>query len=217
MATTFQASVKDKIYQETQKRFSKFHDPAHGWEHVKRVYELAEKIGKQEGADLFIVGVAALLHDIGRLVQRKGKPHAEVSVEEARPLLQSHSVGEQETEAILHAIAAHSYSHGLQPLTLEARVVSDADRLDGLGAIGIMRWAISGTIKRKAKTQLYHPEDPFDEWHQPDDRLYMLDHFYTKLLKLESGMYTETGRALAQRRSEYMRAYLQEFRAELEL
>lgn len=213
--TAFQSNVKESIYQETQQHFSQFNDPAHGWEHVRRVYELAETIARQEEANLFIVGVAALLHDVGRLVRQKGKPHAESSVEEALPLLQSYHVEEQEIEAILHAIEAHSFSKGLEPRTLEACVVSDADRLDGLGAIGIMRWAISGTIKRKASTRSYHPEDPFCEWHQPDDKLYMLDHFYTKLLKLEGTMRTETGRNLARRRSDYMRTYLQEFKTEL--
>lgn len=212
-----QKQIIDDLYTEAQERFSGFNDPAHGWEHVLRVYRLALHIAGQEGADLFIVGSAALLHDIGRLVRQKGIQHAALSVEEARPLLEKYKLEEEQIEAILHAIEAHSYKRGIEPRTLEARVVSDADRLDGLGAIGIQRWAITGTIKRKSYTRNYNPEDPFAEQRVPDDKHYMLDHFYTKLLKLETGMGTATGRVLARRRSDYMRGYLQEFRIELEL
>ncbi|HEY3991415.1 MAG TPA: HD domain-containing protein [Ktedonobacteraceae bacterium] len=205
------------IYQEVQQRFATFDDPAHGWEHIKRVHNLALRIADEENADRLIVGIAALLHDLGRLIHRKGMPHALLSVEESSVILQSYALEPEQVENILHAIAAHSFSQGIEPRTLEARVVRDADRLDGLGAIGILRWAITGTIKRKAQTQSYHPEDPFGEHHELNDRLYMLDHFYSKLLKLEEGMYTTTGRVLAQQRTDYMRAYLQEFKLELGL
>lgn len=217
MNTTSQAGILASVYRETQRRFASFDDPSHGWEHVRRVYNLALRIGEEEGADALIVGLAALLHDIGRLVQRKGIPHALLSIEEARVLLKEYPLTPQQLEAILHAIEAHSFSQGIEPCTLEARVLRDADRLDGLGAIGILRWAITGTIKRGPQTLSYHPEDPFAQQHTPDDRLYMLDHFYTKLLKLEQGMYTATGRALAQQRTAYMRAYLEEFKLELGL
>lgn len=217
MTTTSQTEIVNEIYNEAQQRFSSFRDLAHGWEHVNRVYGLALQIAEKEGANLFTVSVAALLHDIGRLVHQKGKPHAESSVEEGRIILARYKFGEEQTEAILHAIEAHSYSLGIEPRTLEALVVRDADRLDGLGAIGILRWAITGALKRKSYTRSYHPEDPFAEQHEPDDKQYLLDHFYTKLLKLEASMGTDTGRELARRRSDYMRGYLQEFKAELGL
>ncbi|HEY1351479.1 MAG TPA: HD domain-containing protein [Ktedonobacteraceae bacterium] len=217
MNTLPQAELLATLYEETQQRFAGFDDLAHGWEHVRRVYRLAQRIGEEEGADVLIVSIATLLHDIGRLTPRKGVPHALLSVEEARVILRDYELTPQQVAAILHAIEAHSFSQGIEPRTLEARVVRDADRLDSLGAIGILRWAISGTLKRKPQTKSYHPGDPCAQWHTPDDRLYLLDHFYTKLLRLEEDMYTTTGRALAQQRTEYMREYLKEFRAELEL
>lgn len=215
MGTTTAAQMLDNLYQEVQSRFEALDDPAHGWEHVRRVYELALRIAHEEGADPLIVGLAALLHDIGRLVHRKGVHHALLSVEESRDILKAYALTPEQVEAILHAIEAHSFSQGIEPRTLEARVLRDADRLDGLGAIGILRWAISGTIKRKPQTKSYHPEDPFGASHELDDKHYMLDHFFTKLLKLEDGMYTATGRAMAQQRTAYMRAYLEELRVEL--
>lgn len=215
MSTTSHTQILSELYQEVQQRFLEFDDPAHGWEHVRRVYELALRIAEEEHADTLIVSLAALLHDIGRLVPRKGTPHALLSVEEARGILARFSLEPEQVEAILHAIEAHSFSQGIEPRTLEARVVRDADRLDGLGAIGILRWAITGTIKRKRSTRSYHPDDPFGEWHELDDKHYLLDHFFTKLLKLEEGMYTTTGRAIAQQRTAYMRGYLQQLRTEL--
>jgi len=215
MSTTSSSQMLTRLYQDVQHPLDALDDPAHGWEHVRRVYDLALRIGQEEGADLLLIGLAALLHDTGRLVHRKGTHHAVLSVEMARDILKPYPLAPEQVEAIVHAIEAHSFSQGIEPRTLEACVLRDADRLDGLGAIGILRWAISGTIKRKPQTKSYHPEDPFGEWHELDDRLYMLDHFSTKLLKLEQGMYTTTGRAMAQQRTAYMRAYLQELRAEL--
>ena len=214
---TREAQIEADIYAQVQRRFAEFDDPAHGWEHIKRVYQLALHIAEQEDADRFIVGTAALLHDIGRLTHDTKQHHAEISESLASELLSAYPITPEQKEAILHAIIAHSYSRGVEPGTPEARVVRDADRLDGLGAIGILRWAITGTIRRTPQTRSYHPDDPFAEQRQPDDRLFMLDHFFTKLLKLADSMSTETGRKMAQQRTAFMHAYLEEFRRELEI
>jgi uncharacterized protein len=215
--TTGEAQLLAQIYDETQQLFSGYDDPAHGWEHIGRVYNLALTIARQEQADAFVVGVAALLHDLGRLSHDETLHHADLSVQSAAELLARYEVAPSKQEAILHAIDAHSYSRGIEPATLEAGIVRDADRLDSLGAIGILRWAITGTIKRTPQTRSYDPRDPFAEQRAPDDRHYMLDHFYSKLLKLSNGMFTATGRKLAERRTAFMRAYLDEFRSELEI
>jgi len=213
--TTDESQLLLDVYAEAQERFSLLNDLAHGWEHVQRVYRLALHIAQQEGADPFIVGVAALLHDLGRLTHDETRHHADLSVIHARELLTRHQVPPDKQEAILHAIDAHSFSKGLQPRTLEARIVRDADRLDSLGAIGILRWAITGTQRGTPETRSYHPDDPFAEWHPLDDRRYMLDHFYSKLLKLSDTMSTQTGRKLAERRTRFIRTYLDEFKDEL--
>jgi uncharacterized protein len=215
-AKTIESQVLADAYAGVQQRFEGFDDPAHGWEHIQRVYKLALHIAQQENADLFIVGMAALMHDLGRLSDDKTKHHADLSVLSASEILSAYHVTPDTQQAILHAIAVHSFSLGVEPRTLEAKVLRDADRLDSLGAIGILRWAITGAIQRTPQTQSYHPDDPFAEWHTPDDHRYMLDHFFTKLLKLSNTMSTKTGRALAQQRTAFMHTYLNEFRRELE-
>lgn len=211
--------VLSAVYNEVRQHFAESDDPAHGWEHIERVYRLALYLAQQESADTFIAGMAALLHDLGRMTRARDdtRHHADLSAEQAAELLARYRVPTQAREAILHAIIAHSYSRGIEPLTLEARVVRDADRLDSLGAIGILRWAITATIRRTPRTRTYDQFDPFAEHHTPDDRLYMLDHFYSKLLKLVDGMSTTTGRSLAEERTAFMRVYLEQFRKELAL
>jgi uncharacterized protein len=212
----FEAELLDAIYAEVERSFASLDDPAHGWEHVNRVYTLALHIAEREQAKRMVVGAAALLHDIGRTASHgSAQHHADLSVTLAREMLAAHRLSTDVLEEILHAIAAHSYSRGIEPRTLEARVVRDADRLDALGAVGILRWAVSATLRRTPRTRIYHPGDPFARRHELDDGAYMLDHFYTKLLKLGDSMSTETGRELAGQRTAFMRGYLEELQKEL--
>ncbi len=206
------------VHREVEQRFTGIDDLAHGWEHVSRVYTLALALAERERADRFIVGMAALLHDLGRTApSTETMHHADLSVSLATTLMQVQQVPQAQQDAILHAIIAHSFSRGVEPHTLEARIVRDADRLDGLGAIGILRWAITGAVRRTPETRSYHPQDPLGQQHTLDDQHYMLDHFYSKLLTLEETMLTETGRSLARQRTAFMRTYLHEFKRELEL
>lgn len=214
-ANDIESQVLSNVYEEMQRRYVEFDDLAHDWTHIERVYRLAIYIAEQENADIFIVGMAALMHDIGHLSTGTSLHHADLSMSMAGELLVTYDVSSATGEAILHAIESHSFSLGIEPRTLEAQVVRDADRLDALGAIGILRWAITGVVRRTGETQIYHPDDPFAEWHALDDRRYMLDHFFTKLLKLESTMATQSGRALARERTAFMRVYLDEFKKEL--
>lgn len=211
------AQVLATVYTEVEQRFTGIDDLAHGWEHVSRVYTLALALAEREHGNRFIVGMAALLHDLGRAAPPTvTQHHADLSVSLATTLMQSHSVPQEQQDAILHVIIAHSFSRGIEPQTLEARIVRDADRLDGLGAIGILRWAVTGAVRRTPETRSYDPQDPFGQQHTLDDSHYMLDHFFSKLLKLEGTMLTETGRSLAQQRTAFMHTYLHEFKRELE-
>ena len=129
-ANDVESQVLSKVYEEMQQRYVGFDDPAHGWEHIERVYRLALYIAEQENADTFIVGMAALMHDIGHLSTDKSLHHADLSMSMAGELLLAYDISADTREAILHAIAAHSFSLGIEPRTLEAKVVRDADRLD---------------------------------------------------------------------------------------
>src|SRR5947199_6648273 len=129
-----ECEVLSDLYSEVQQRFAGFDDLAHGWEHVKRVYTLAVSIAEQEGANPFIAGMGALLHDLGRLSHETTNHHADLSAILTAELLLPYRLAPEMQEAILHAITAHSYSRGIEPYTLDAGIVRDADRLDSLGA-----------------------------------------------------------------------------------
>ena len=201
---------------EVEGRFAGYDDLAHGWEHTQRVYHLALRLAEQEHANRFIVGMAALLHDLGRTTKDPARTHAERSAILATTLLAPDELPLATQHAIMHAILAHSYSRGVAPATLEARVLYDADRLDSLGASGLLRWAMTVTHRRWPETKTYHPQDPFATHRVPDDKHYLLDRLFTRLLTLEEHMTTASGKIMAQRRTAFLRLYLQEFQLELQ-
>jgi uncharacterized protein len=204
-----------EVERSVQGYYTDFADLAHGFEHVQRVYHLALYLAEQERADGFIVGMAALLHDLGRTTRGPTRPHAERSAKLAKHMLAGYDLPHETLQAILHAILAHGYRHGVEPATLEARVLYDADCLDSLGACGVMRWAMTTKRGHWPDIRTYHPDDPFALWREPDGQHYQLDRFFTKLLKLQEVMMTTTGRAMAERRIAFLRIYLQELAREL--
>jgi len=113
---------------------------------------------------------------------------------------------------VLYAIDVHRYSRGILPVTLEARILQDADRLDALGAVGIARVFLTGGALGR---EMYHPEDPFCRYREPDDGRWNLDHFYKKLLKLEAGMHTKSARKLAAKRTAVLERYLSDLEDEI--
>ena len=207
--------VLAEVFTEVQARFADFTDLAHGWEHVYRVYHLALHLAELEHADSFVVGLAALLHDLGRTIRDPTRPHAERSALLAVELLARFDLPSETQQAIRHAILAHSYRRGITPQTLEARVLYDADHLDSLGASGVMRWAMTVKNRRWSEWKSYHPDDPFAAHRAPDEQRYLLDRFFTKLLLLPEVMTTQTGRAMAERRVAFLQLFLQELRREL--
>ncbi len=189
-------------------------DPAHDFSHALRVCRNARAIGEEEGADLQIVTLAALLHDAG-----SGPKLREKSAEAERrrlaaveDLLKRRDMTEDVRDRVLRAVETHSFSKGKKPDSLEAAVLQDADRLDAIGAIGIARVFLTGGALGRP---LYNPEDPFCKEREPDDGRWNLDHFYRKLLKLEEGMHTGAGRRLARRRGAVLRRYLMDLEDEI--
>lgn len=199
-------------------------DPAHDLLHLERVVATARRIAAAEGADLRVVVPAAWLHDY--VVVPKDDPRraqaSQLAAVEACAYLKDIGYaaslagpalsGAPLLQAIGHAIEAHSFSANIAPQTLEAKVVQDADRLDGIGAIGIARcFACAGTMNRP----FYSATDPFCTSREPDDAQFTIDHFYRKLFKTAASMQTAAGRAEAEKRVEVMRRYLRELGEEI--
>ena len=95
---------------------------------------------------------------------------------------------------------------------MEGRILQDADRLDAIGAVGIARCFSSGAAMGRP---FYNETDPFCTNRTPDDKEWTLDHFYRKLLRLESGFHTETARAMARERTAFLHDFLTQFSREI--
>jgi uncharacterized protein len=189
-------------------------DPAHDMEHIRRVVATAAQLARAEEADLEVVLPSAWLHDCvvmpkDSLMRTKAST---LAAQVAADFLRTIGYPEQYLQDIHHAISAHSFSSGIVPRTREAMVVRDADFLDALGAIGIARCLMLASTMGQ---RLYDPAEPIPQKRQPDDRQYTIDHFYIKLLRLADMMHTSSGRAEADTRTAFMRAFLEQLSSEL--
>lgn len=190
-------------------------DPAHDVLHFKRVVQTARRLAGEEGGRLEIVLPAAWLHDL--VWVQKSDPRrsqaSRLSAQAALEFLSQIGYPAEFHAEIAHAIEAHSFSGGIEPQTLEAKIVQDADRLDAVGAVGIARcFATAGLLSRP----LYSDDDPFCQERKPDDLKFTIDHFFVKLLNLADRLQTESGRREGHRRLLTMRGFLDEFRYEIE-
>ena len=173
----------------------------HDFDHTLRVYHMAVRIAGEEGADVEMVALAALLHDVD---DHKLSPETCEHKDRAVAFLKSQGVDAQKIHGIVEIISQISFSAGNgRPSTLEGMCVQDADRLDAIGAIGIGRaFAFGGSRGRRM--------------HDPDglDKTATVEHFYDKLFKLKDLMTTPTGKNLARQRDEFMHSFLEQFYAE---
>jgi uncharacterized protein len=205
--------IQTKLFKEVEKRM-KNNDTAHDFEHVLRVYRNAERICKTEKADSRLVLTAVLLHDIVsfRKSDKRSKTSSIKSSIEAKKILQKYNYTEKEVAVISNAIETHSYSKNKTPKTLEGKILQDADRLDALGAIGIARtFAVGGAEKRS----FYNTKDAFCLTRKPDDQVWTVDHFYKKLLLLESKMNTKSAKTEAKRRTKIIKKFLTDLKKEI--
>ncbi|MCM2281204.1 MAG: HD domain-containing protein [Bdellovibrionaceae bacterium] len=189
-------------------------DPAHDVLHFQRVARTAAALCAAENANPEIVLPAAWLHDF--VIIPKNDPRrseaSRLSAAAAIEYLASIGYPERHFSAIVHAIECHSFSANITPRTLEAKVVQDADRLDGLGAIGIARcFATAGLLQRA----FYSSEDPFCRSREPDDAHFTIDHFYRKLFRTVETLQTDAGCREGQRRMQVMKGYLEQLAVEL--
>lgn len=190
-------------------------DPAHDHAHFLRVVTTAKRLAEAEGAKLEVVIPAAWLHDLVNVPKDdpRRSQASKLSGEAAVGFLKSAGYPERYFEEIRHAIEAHSFSAKIEAKSKEAAVVQDADRLDGLGAIGIARvFTVGGLLGR----QLYEPLDPFGIGGRTlNDLENTIDHFFVKLFKTAESLRTSAGQEEGRRRVNTMRAYLTELGREL--
>lgn len=187
-------------------------DAVHDFDHVLRVLVMAERLAREEGADLEIVRTATLLHDVARgHGDRLIANHAHAGAEIARDLLQGQP--SEKVEAVAHAIAAHRFRTGPAPQTLEAMVLHDADKLDAIGAIGVARaFAFGGHEGQRLWAEVppgYQEEQDTRHEHTP------VHEYQIKLLKIKDRLLTESARKLASERHLFMVAYFEQLEQEV--
>lgn len=186
------------------------HDPAH----ILRVFRNAFRIRAEEGGDERILAAAVLLHDCVSV--EKNSPlrsqASRLAAEKASDVLAGLGWSDADRQAVAHAVLTHSFSANIQPETLEARILQDADRLDAIGMIGAARcFYIAGRMN----SALYDVLDPLAENREPDDKLFAIDHFPLKLFRLAEGFQTETGRRFARERHERLQSVLDQLLSEI--
>lgn len=188
----------------------------HDWWHIHRVRNTALKLGEEENADLFVVELAALLHDIADHKFYGGDE--EIGPATARAWLLNLNTDERVTDHVCEIIRDVSFK-GAEvetPMkTIEGKVVQDADRLDAIGAIGIARAFAYGGYKDR---ELHNPDIKPESHHSFDNYKKStgptINHFYEKLFLLKDRMNTESGRKLAEQRHQFMEEYVDRFLSE---
>lgn len=196
-------------------------EAVHDFAHVLRVLALAERLAVSEGADREIVRTAALLHDISRvddsnfdndfvLQVEAETDHAVLAARAARHILQGRDTAF--VDAVAHAIEAHRFRNSIEPQTIEAKVLFDADKLDAIGAVGVARAfgyaGVHGMPLWGEVSDDYTP-GPGGERHTPHHE------FYVKLKQIKDRLYTESGRRLAEERHRFMTAFFERMDAEV--
>jgi uncharacterized protein len=194
-------------------------DPVHGFDHILRVYRMAERLAAEEGADLEIVRAAALLHDAqgsqtdGGELGRQDHHHA--SSEFAMQVLEEEGWSRDRINAVQHCIRAHRFRDNTeQPGSLEAKILFDADKLDVIGAVGIARTIAFDVVvnqpiyvepsTRFKETGEKEPGEPHSSYHE----------YLFKLSKIKDRLYTRTARVLAEDRHRFMNEYFARLGAE---
>ena len=215
--------INNKIINEVKEKAKEFFVGAsgcHDWSHVERVYNLSLRIAKTEKVDINILKLVAYLHDVGRKEEMKtqGKIcHAERGVKLAENILAEYNLDEEIIKNIKHCILSHRYRNNHKPVTIEAKILFDADKLDSIGAVGIGRdFLFAGSsgsnclytgnekkLLKNAREFSFTKEDS------------ALLEYYFKLRKVKSKMMTKTGKKIAEERHNYMVSFFKRFELEI--
>ena len=203
----------EKLTHEIKKKLND--DPAHDFNHIMRVFNNAKKICKYESANERLVLASVLLHDIISYPKsdKRNKNASVESANKAKIILKKYDFSKDEVSIIADAIRDHSFSRKKIPSTIEGKILQDSDRLDAIGAIGIARvFSTGGSLNRP----LYNLDDPFCKIRKPNDKQWTTDHFFKKLIYLESMMNTKSGKKLAKKRTKILTSYLKELENEIQ-
>lgn len=191
-------------------------DAAHDVHHFRRVWATSRQLSEGMNVEGLVILAACYFHDIISLPKNHPERHRSsvlAAAETRRILLHDFPAFPSSLlDSVCHAIEAHSFSANILPVTLEAKIVQDADRLEALGAIGLARvFAVSGALG----VALFDAEDPFAERRVLNDKQFALDHFQTKLLRLPDTMQTTRGRELALHNAQFLVTWMAKLSAEL--
>ena len=185
----------------------------HDWWHIYRVWHLAKGLAEVEKGDLFVIELAALLHDVSDWKYNEGDELAGGKI--ARTILKEYSLSDQTIDDVVEIIDSLSFKGAIVDTTMrtiEGRIVQDADRLDAIGAIGIARAFAYGGMKGRV---IYDPDiepffhDSFESYKKSNSTT--INHFFEKLLLLKERMNTKTGKEIALKRNKFMEQYLFQF------
>lgn len=216
--------ISKKIIKQIESEAKKYFCNANGchdWSHVERVRKNALKIGRAEKADLKILEVAALLHDVARNSEMNSKGgfcHAEAGAREAGKILQKHKIDSEIIKEIKHAIEAHRFRNAHEPKTLIAKVLQDADRLDAIGAIGLSRaFLFAGNLGSKSlytgrENKIAH--EGHKHAYTKEDSAVL--EYEVKLKYIKDKMQTKTGKKIALARHKFMQDFFKQFWQEIE-
>jgi uncharacterized protein len=192
-------------------------DPVHGFDHVLRVYRMAEVIGAELGADMEILKAAALLHDASGAAPGEGgarASHEQDSAEFARGVLQEEGWGEERIRAVEHCIRTHRYRNQEEPESLEAKILFDADKLDVVGAFGVARTI--GYAVQAHRPIFSQPSERFlKEGLKEPDELHSAYHEYLfKLRHVKDRLFTQSAKRIAEHRHQVLTQFFEQLAAE---
>lgn len=189
----------------------------HDLEHTERVLKNALHIAKKEKANLEIVTLAALLHDVGRKEEIKLKKiicHAELGAKIAKNILINHNYPSEKVEQVIHCIETHRFRKNNPPQTIEAKCLFDADKLDSIGAVGIGRaFMFAGEAGAKLHNKKGTSFTP-DQEMGPEDTAFR--EFSIKLKHIKNKMYTKEGKKLSKERHKFMEKFFFQIDKEIE-
>ncbi len=209
--------IPDKRFQHIEaeaKRFFRSARGSHDWDHTQRVLRLCLRIGEKEKGDLEVLRLAAVLHDIGRAAEDRSNGticHSLAGASMARRILATHGIAQDTIDRVSHCIQTHRFRKRAIPVSKEARILFDADKLDSIGAVGIGRaFLFAGEVGARL-----HNKDIDVQKTKPytkEDTAYR--EYLVKLSKVKDRLFTGEGKRIARERHRFMVEFFQRLNKE---